>query len=267
MSRFTANSDWEKLAEDYARWLPMLAPYGDRLRELCAPQPNMQVLDLACGTGEPGLTLAHHHPQVTVTGVDRAHAMAHAADVARQVENLPNIRFVVASGQRLPFVDNRFDRVICRFGLMLFDNPAKGLQEIFRVLKPGGQIALSVWSEPERVCCPALTLNVLEKYANVEWPRTFALSEPGLLAQMCLQAGFGSVIEEPFNPGFFFDDLEHFMSQNLTGRFIETPYQSLSRSERREFEAELAKAGAERADKTGRIQLSQEAILISATTP
>jgi ubiquinone/menaquinone biosynthesis C-methylase UbiE len=267
MHRFTANSDWEKLAGEYSQWLPMLKPYGDELISRSNVQPGMRVLDVACGTGEPGLTIAIKQPAAQVIGCDKAHAMAHAADAARRAEELFNLHFVVASGQRLPFANNRFDRVICRFGLMLFDNSGAGLQEIFRVTKPGGTIALSVWSEPERVLCPSLTLNVLERHTKVEWPRTFALAEPGLLAQMCVAAGFGSVIEETINPGFIFEHLDHFMAQNLTGRFIEKPYESLSGAEQRQFKDDLADAATEYTLDDGRIHLSQEAILVAATKP
>ena len=268
MTDYTASSDWEKQADAFSRWLPLLAPYGDRLIEIAAPEPDMRVLDMACGTGEPGLTLAHRHPHTQVIGLDRAHAMAQAAATVAEAERLGNIRFTIGSGEHLPFADGCFDRVLCRFGVMQFDDPMRGIKELFRVLKPGGKVALSVWSEPNRVMCPTLTLRVLERFSEqVAWPRTFALSEPGQLAGMLLSAGFGSVSEEFYNPGFGFDGVDGFLELNLTGRFIEKPYQALSPTERHHFRQELGDAAAKHLTATGTVHLDQEAILVGGTRP
>ncbi|MBI5136883.1 MAG: methyltransferase domain-containing protein [Nitrospirae bacterium] len=265
---YTATSDWSRLAAEFARWLPLIAPYGDRLIEMCAPDDGMRVLDVACGTGEPGLTLAMRHPRVRVVGSDKAPAMARAAGASAGAEGLCNIRFVVASGEHLPFPDNSFDRVICRFGVMLFDDPVRGVRELHRVVRPGGCVALSVWSVPKRVRCPALTLEVLERFSDqVEWPRTFALSEPSLLARMLVAAGFRSVSEEAYDPGFTFADVAHFLERNLTGRFIEQPYQALSATRRARFVDALGAAASAHALPDGRIHLPQEALLLGGTKP
>lgn len=262
MPDFTAASDWEKRATEYSGWLPLLVPYGARLLELCAAEPGQRVLDLACGTGEPGLTLALAQPQVQVVGIDSAHAMAHAAVSAGEAEGLTNISFAIAEGERLPFADNTFDRVMCRFGLMAFDQPSRGLAEIARVLTPGGRLALAVWSVPETVLCPALALKILSRFTDIEWPRTYALSEPGLLARLCVEAGFGSVSEETFDAGFGFDSVEHFVERNLTGRFITGPMERLSGSDRKRFKEGLAEAAAAYVQEDGRVRLPQEALLV-----
>lgn len=267
MSRYTASSDWEKLADDFSAWLPLLAPYGERLIELARVADGDRVLDLACGTGEPGLTLARARPGARVIGADGARGMARAADLSRRTENLPNIRHAVMSGECLAFPDAAFDRVLCRFGMMLFDDPEAGVAELFRVLKPGGRAALSVWSVPERVQCPALTLHVLERFTHVEWPRTFSLSEPGRLAALCRKTGFKVVHEEAFDPGFTFDNVPHFMERNLTGRFIEVPLGRLSDARRIAFENALAAEARTFRQPDGSVRLPQEALLLALERP
>jgi SAM-dependent methyltransferase len=266
MSRFTATSDWERLAPEFSAWLPLIVPYGERLIERALPEAGMTVLDLACGPGEPGLTLAERVPGVTLVGADGAFGMARAAREAGRARGVSG-RFAVARGERLPFADGTFDRVLCRFGLMLFDDPAAGLAEVRRVTRPGGRVVLAVWSVPERVLCPALTLRTLERFAGpepVEWPRTFSLSAPGALARLCEGTGLKGVREETYDPAFTFRDLDHFMERNLTGRFIERPYQALDEGTRAAFRTALREAAAEYALADGRVRLPQEAIVVSA---
>lgn len=269
MSRYTAASDWNRLSGEFAAWLPLIAPYGERLIERARPEPGMGVLDLACGTGEPGLTLAERMPGVRVTGADGAPGMARAARAAGRERGIDAVRFAVARGEMLPFADGAFDVVICRFGLMLFDDPVAGLAEIRRVTRPGGRVALAVWSVPDRVLCPALTLAVLERFARepVEWPRTFSLSAPGRLAALCDAAKLAGVREETYDPGFTFRDIDHFMERNLTGRFIEKPYGAMTGAEQARFRAALAEAARGYALADGRIRLPQEAIVVSAWRP
>lgn len=267
MPRFTAASDWEKLSAEFAKWLPLIEPYGERLIDLASPMPGMRVLDLACGTGEPGLTLARRFPEIAVIGADQARGMAQAANSLRGTEQLDNIHFGVTRGESLAFSDGCFDRVICRFGVMLFDDPAAGVAEIFRVTRPGGKVALAVWAEPEQVLCPTLTLKALERFTTVEWPRTFSLSEPGQLVDLCKQVGFAQVTEGTFDPFFTFDDLAHFMERNLTGRFIEEPMTRMSEEEKEGFVIALKEAALGHKQPDGTIRLPQRAIIVGARKP
>jgi SAM-dependent methyltransferase len=270
MRRYTAASDWDRAAADYAAWLPLVAPYGEHLVDRLAPAPGQRVLDLACGTGEPGLTAAARVPGLTVLGADGAATMVRAARAAARDRDTRGAAYCVARGEHLPFPAAGFDGALCRFGLMLFDRPEAGLAELFRVVRPGGRVALAVWSEPERVLCPALTLWALERYATdppLEWPRTFALSAPGHFAGLARAAGFADLAEERFNPGFTFDSIDHFLALNLTGRFIEKPYQGLSEADRARFRDDLAAAALDHALPDGRIHLAQEAIVVTARRP
>ena len=141
--------NWDEIAEKFDLWLPQIAPVGEALIEALAAAPGDKILDLASGTGEPALTLAKRSPHTEIIGIDAAPAMVAVAQKKATAEQLKNIRFHTMAAENLDFGDESFDRILCRFGVMLFEDPLKGVKEIQRVLKPGGHFAFAVWSTAE----------------------------------------------------------------------------------------------------------------------
>jgi demethylmenaquinone methyltransferase/2-methoxy-6-polyprenyl-1,4-benzoquinol methylase len=113
-------------------------------KEMQADMPA--VLDLACGTGD--LTKAMALRGWLVTGLDiSSEMMAVAKEKCRDLD--PHPAFVLGSAESIPFADDSFDAVTIAFGLRNFDHRAHCLQEIRRVLKPGGQLAVLEFAEPK----------------------------------------------------------------------------------------------------------------------
>jgi ubiquinone/menaquinone biosynthesis C-methylase UbiE len=112
-------------------------------------EPSQRVLDVATGTGIAAeAALAVVGPCGHVTAIDVSQAMV---DRARQrLAGSSNTSVVVEDGQSLSFDDGTFDAVLCSLGLMFFRDPARGLSEFNRVLRPGGRAAVSVSTTPER---------------------------------------------------------------------------------------------------------------------
>ena len=108
-----------------------------------------RVLDVATGTGlaaEAALAIVGPTGHVTATDVS-----PQMADRARErLEGVPNVSVRVEDGQALTLADASFDTVLCSLGLMFFPDPARGLAEFRRVLRPGGRAAVSVNTVPER---------------------------------------------------------------------------------------------------------------------
>jgi SAM-dependent methyltransferase len=103
------------------------------------------VLDIACGSG----VLARHALSKAgssgrVVGVDLAPGMIAAA---RELE--PDIEWVLGSAEDLEFNDAGFDCIVSQFGMMFFKDRDAAAREMFRVMKPGGRLAVAVWNSLE----------------------------------------------------------------------------------------------------------------------
>ena len=105
-------------------------------------KPDMYILDCGCGPGGIALGLSALVPQGHVVGID---VQASQLEMGRQEarnRGIDNVRFEHASAYKLPFEDGTFDAVLAHAMVYHLGEPLKALQEIRRVLKPGGLIGL-----------------------------------------------------------------------------------------------------------------------------
>ncbi len=130
-------------AEVYDQFfLPALfAEWPERLLEAARIGPGQEVLDVACGTGVLALAAADRvGPQGSVVGLDINEGML---AVARTKDATIDWRH--GRAEALPFPDRSFDAVVSQFGLMFFEDRVAAIQEMLRVLRPGGRLAIAVW--------------------------------------------------------------------------------------------------------------------------
>ena len=109
------------------------------------------VLDLATGTADLAIALAKRNPQAHIIGMDISEKMldiGRAKVAQRKMEE--QIELCFGNAAALPFEDGTFDAVTVAFGVRNFEDLDKGLSEISRVLKPGGQAVILEFSMPER---------------------------------------------------------------------------------------------------------------------
>lgn len=98
----------------------------DALVEYARPQQGMLVLDLASGTGEPGISLAGEvGPEGRVVAVDLSAELLEVARERAQQRGLSNFSTQQADAHALPFRDNAFNLATCRFGVMFFADAIK----------------------------------------------------------------------------------------------------------------------------------------------
>jgi len=141
----------------FAQWAPILC-------ESAGVAPGQAVLDVACGTGIAARTAADRvAPDGRVVGVDLNEAML---TVARRVR--PDIEWRQGNAGGLPFPDGSFDTVLCQMALMFFPDRRGSLQEMGRVVRPGGTVALVVPSRLEAQVAFSPFVDMAARHAGSE---------------------------------------------------------------------------------------------------
>ncbi len=154
-------------AEDYM--LPSSAAESERLerqarlyggveflRPFLADRPG-KILDVGCGTGHFTRHVAAQGRDSQVIGLDMdAGRLAFARSMGAKPGAEPNLSFEQGDLSRLPFDDDRFDLVFCRFVLVHVSDPTHAMREMARVARPGGRVVAydmvhdGIWFSPEK---------------------------------------------------------------------------------------------------------------------
>jgi len=155
---------------------------------------GMRVLDIAAGTGlSAEAALSAVGPTGHVTAADVSPAMVEKARA--RLGEARNASVLVEDAQALSFSDETFDAVVCNLGLMFFPEPARGLSESRRVLRPGGRAAVSVNTVPERSYNHQINI-ILTRYVPSladAVTRTFSLGDASRLRELFHECGFSQI--------------------------------------------------------------------------
>src|SRR5262245_4687544 len=176
------------------RWSRLFVPDVLAAAELAA---SHRVLDVATGPGEAAsAALSRVGTSGLVVGADISAPMLDASGI-RSAERF---RPVVADGQALPFAHATFDAVICQLGLMFFPDPARGLTEFRRVLRPRRRAAVCVISARERAPMWGVLADVLSRHLPDQHDvihLSFSLADARLLERLMVTAGFRDIHVTP----------------------------------------------------------------------
>ena len=168
--------------------------------EMANIKTGSRVLDVAAGAGDQTLDIAKRvGPSGSVLATDLSPAILEYAKDNAQRAGYSNVETKAVDGENLGVEEASFDAAVCRLGLMFYPDPAKGLREIFRALKPGGRACTMVFSSPDKNPCVAILVSTAFKHAGLP-PRDpyqpgglLSLGKPGLIDELFQKAGFSEV--------------------------------------------------------------------------
>ena len=207
--RDSLHKEWtgEQTVAAWRKWHAQIAAFTqgatEAILESAHLRPGMRVLDLASGVGDPALAIAGEvAPSGRVTATDLGPGMITLAEELARKKGLANIEFREASAESLPFPDESYDVLTCRFGIMFFPDLPKALRECLRVLKPGGRVVFVAWGKKEQPFFTT-TAGMVLKHVPVpppppdpDGPSLFMFGERDRLRRALGAAGFSDVHEE-----------------------------------------------------------------------
>ena len=202
--RARQRATWAGLSASWEKWdsviVEQLSSVGAAMIEHLDITDGQQHLDIASGTGEPGLSIARLSPRGRVVLTDLAAEMLDVAPRRAKAHGITNVETRVCSADDLPFSDESFDSVSVRFGYMFFPDMDKATAEFARVLKPGGRLCSSVWVKPEENPWTAIAMEAIATEVDVappdpDGPNMFRCAAPCRVGALYEGAGLHDIAE------------------------------------------------------------------------
>ena len=202
--RDAQRGSWARLSAGWEKWdsviMDQLGPVGAAIIEHLAIADDQLHLDVAAGTGEPGLSIAARAPRGRVVLTDLVPEMLEIALRRAAAQGIDNVETKVCSADELPFEDATFDSVSVRFGYMFFPDMARATAELARVLRPGGRLCAAVWVKPEEnpwtaIAMQAIAAEVPLAPPDPDGPNMFRCAAPGSVSALFEAAGLGDTAE------------------------------------------------------------------------
>ena len=193
---------WNKFSPCWKKWdglfMEFLKPVGEEIITQLNLQDDSMVLDVAAGTGEPGLTIATKLINGKVFITDLSEEMLDIAEENAIRRGIINIETAACDASDLPFADDSFDAVSCRLGFMYFPDMLLAAKEMVRVLKPGGSLATAVWNVPEKNFWVTASMDAIHRNINLpaalpSAPGMFRCAKEGLMTGILQEAGLKNV--------------------------------------------------------------------------
>lgn len=219
-ARFKAieRAGFNRIAARYAEGAHLRADLAEALLRAADLAPGQRVLDLASGPGLLARDAARLvQPGGWVLATDIAEEMlveGSRLNAAEPDEALRScIGFAAADAEHMCVPDASFDRVLAGLALFMFPDARKALQEIRRVLRPGGGLAVSVWGRRASVPLISCAQDCITRrlpQPKVARPSVFRFGEGDVLASALTDAGFDDVRVSPCRFTCHFPDAEDY---------------------------------------------------------
>jgi SAM-dependent methyltransferase len=197
---------WDRGAAGWSRRADSIQEFGMRVSvwmvEQLDLQPGQRVLELACGPGDTGFLAAELvRPGGTLLASDASEAMLGVARGRARDLGVGNVEFRRIELDWIDLPTASVDAVLCRWGMMFAEDPGAALQEVRRVLRPGGKVALAVWDVPDANPWATIPTQALVELGHAEppdpdAPGMFRLADRERLRELMEAAGLVEVAIE-----------------------------------------------------------------------
>ena len=211
---------WNNVSDGWKKWneftMNFLKPMGDAIIKALDIKSNDVVLDIASGTGEPAFSIAAIAKNGKVYATDLSEEMLSNCTHYADERDINNIEFKAADVSDLPFKNNFFDKISCRMGFMFFPDMQLAANEMFRVCRDGGKVAvMCLGCTAENNDWSTTMTKVLSKHIEIPKPSSdapgmFRCAKPGLVKQLFENAGFKNVKEETVSGEVDFGTAENY---------------------------------------------------------
>lgn len=266
-------ASWDHFSSGWKKWdeltMGWLQPVGAEIIRSLQPKGADVVLDIAAGTGEPGLTIASMLTDGHVVLTDLSPDMIEIAKENARLRGIANIKAQTCDVSELPFDDHAFDAISCRFGFMFFPDMELATKEMVRVLKPGGRIATSVWSVPEKNDWVTAIMSRIR--ANVDLPPSppdapgiFRCAKDGLMVDLFRNAGLHNVSQSEVPGTMHYGTIDtYWQMMTEMAAPIATALSNADADTQSKIKAEVYEA-LKTSYPSGNVALSSSALVISA---
>ncbi|HEU0201594.1 MAG TPA: methyltransferase domain-containing protein [Burkholderiaceae bacterium] len=203
MQKADIRQQWERAAPGWAKWEATIATWAEpattAMLTMADVRLGARVLDLASGAGSQTLSAARRvGAQGHVVASDISETMLQRVQENARAAGLDNVTTLAGAAEDLDVSNERFDAVICRLGLMLFAEPAKALAAVRNAVRPGGKIAVVVFTTPASNPFMAKPMQILLRHAGKAppspgQPGIFSLGASGVIERLFTGCGFVGV--------------------------------------------------------------------------
>ncbi|NRF37222.1 class I SAM-dependent methyltransferase [Pedobacter foliorum] len=264
---------WNKFSPGWKKWdeftMNFLKPMGDAIIKNLELKDHDQVLDVAAGTGEPGLTIAGLIPNGKVIGTDLAEDMVTIAAENAEMKGLSNYEILTTDVCELPFEEDTFDAISCRMGFMFFPDMMLAARQMYRVLKAGGKLSTSVWDGPQHNDWITTIMSVIQRHVALPSPQPgapgmFRCAEPDLIGDLFKKVGFRSIVSQEVRGKVDYQSFDRYWEIMLDmGGPIVTALSGVDKTTIAKIKAEVAELFKSK-NKEGESTLEYAALVISA---
>ena len=261
-TRGQVNTDAAEVYEDF--FVPALfGQWVDPMLDAVGLEPGDSLVDVGCGTGIVARrAVGRVGPRGKVAGVDPNPGML---AVAQRAEPAVDWRSGVA--EALPCDDTEFDRLVCHFAAMFFDEPQPAIEEMVRGVRPGGTIAIATWASVDQSPGYASMIELLRRVVGEDAAGAlmapFVLGEPAAVIDLLDPTLPGAAVERRDGTARF-DSIDAWLHTDIRGWTLSDMVDDETFATlRREAHRELARF----TDDAGRVRFAAPALIATAARP